>query len=184
MLAYVPSRLLTRGPIAPGPAPVAFPAVAALAVALAALAGTGTPTAEPLALASPEVAGAAHDPTPPATNVTLEILAEPIASPEPEARSPRSDAAMDVAPDPSRLDTWEAVAGCESGYGGEARWDLDTGNGYYGGLQFSLDSWRWVGGRGYPHEASKTEQIRRAELLLERQGWAAWPACSRKLGLR
>lgn len=82
------------------------------------------------------------------------------------------------------LETWEAVARCESGYGGEPDWSIDTGNGYYGGLQFNLDSWRWVGGTGYPHQASKATQIEMAERLWERQGWNAWPACSRKLGLR
>ncbi len=75
---------------------------------------------------------------------------------------------------------WDRVAECESG----GDWAIDTGNGFYGGLQFELRSWRWVGGEGYPHEATKAEQIRRAERLLELQGWGAWPACSRKLGLR
>ena len=76
--------------------------------------------------------------------------------------------------------TWDALAQCESG----GNWAINTGNGYYGGLQFSLSSWRAVGGSGYPHQASKAEQIRRAEILLSRQGWGAWPACTRKLGWR
>ena len=75
---------------------------------------------------------------------------------------------------------WDRLAKCESG----GRWHIATGNGYFGGLQFSLRSWRWVGGSGYPHQHSRDEQIKRARLLLARQGWAAWPACSRKLGLR
>jgi len=79
---------------------------------------------------------------------------------------------------------WEPIARCESGYGGDPQWNLNTGNGYYGGLQFALSSWRWVGGEGYPHHASKEEQIYRAEILLERQGWVAWPACSKKVGYR
>lgn len=79
-----------------------------------------------------------------------------------------------------RLRTWERLAECESG----GRWHINTGNGYYGGLQFSLSSWRAVGGSGYPHRATKAEQIRRAERLLDLQGWGAWPACSLKLGLR
>jgi LysM repeat protein len=78
------------------------------------------------------------------------------------------------------MSTWDRLAQCESG----GNWSINTGNGFYGGLQFSLSSWRWVGGSGYPHQASKAEQIARAEILLERQGWArAWPACSRQLGL-
>jgi hypothetical protein len=75
---------------------------------------------------------------------------------------------------------WERLAQCESG----GNWSINTGNGYYGGLQFSLSSWRWVGGSGYPHHASRAEQIHRAEILLSRQGWNAWPSCSRQLGYR
>ena len=75
---------------------------------------------------------------------------------------------------------WDALAECESG----GDWGSNTGNGYYGGLQFSQSSWGAVGGRGYPHEHSRAEQIRRAELLLAEQGWGAWPACSSELGLR
>jgi LysM repeat protein len=78
------------------------------------------------------------------------------------------------------LATWDRLAECES----NGDWSINTGNGYYGGLQFALSSWEWVGGSGYPHEATKAEQIARAEILLERQGWNAWPACSSALGLR
>jgi hypothetical protein len=74
---------------------------------------------------------------------------------------------------------WTGVAECESG----GDWSINTGNGYYGGLQFSLSSWRAVGGSGYPHEHSREEQIYRAELLLDAQGWNAWPTCSSELGL-
>jgi hypothetical protein len=74
---------------------------------------------------------------------------------------------------------WDRLAGCESG----GNWSINTGNGYYGGLQFSLSSWRSVGGSGYPHKASRAEQIRRATKLRAGQGWGAWPACSGKLGL-
>lgn len=75
---------------------------------------------------------------------------------------------------------WDRLAACESG----GNWSINTGNGYYGGLQFSLSSWRGVGGQGYPHQASKAEQIRRGEMLRARGGWGHWPACSAKLGLR
>ncbi len=77
-------------------------------------------------------------------------------------------------------EVWESLAGCESNH----RWDADTGNGFYGGLQFTLSSWRFVGGAGYPHEAPRRVQIAMAERLLDVQGWRAWPACSRALGLR
>jgi hypothetical protein len=67
----------------------------------------------------------------------------------------------------------ERIAYCES----TDRWHLDTGNGFYGGLQFTLRSWYWVGGRGWPHLASKLEQMYRAVRLMYRQGWGAWPVC-------
>lgn len=75
---------------------------------------------------------------------------------------------------------WDSLAKCESG----GNWAINTGNGYYGGLQFSLSSWRAVGGSGLPSEASREEQIVRGEMLKARQGWGAWPSCSAKLGLR
>jgi resuscitation-promoting factor RpfA len=75
---------------------------------------------------------------------------------------------------------WAALAECESG----GDWSINTGNGYYGGLQFLPSSWEAAGGTGMPHEASPEEQIRVAENLLEMQGWGAWPACSAELGLR
>lgn len=74
---------------------------------------------------------------------------------------------------------WEALARCESG----GNWAINTGNGYYGGLQFSLSSWRAVGGVGYPHQASRAEQMRRGEMLRAQGGWAHWPSCARQLGL-
>lgn len=77
------------------------------------------------------------------------------------------------------VSTWDALAQCESG----GNWSINTGNGYYGGLQFSPQSWVGAGGTGMPHQASKAEQIRVAENLLQMQGWGAWPACSAKLGL-
>lgn len=75
---------------------------------------------------------------------------------------------------------WYALAQCESG----GDWGAATGNGFWGGLQFTLSSWRAVGGSGYPHHASPSEQIARGQALQRLQGWGAWPACSRKLGLR
>lgn len=79
--------------------------------------------------------------------------------------------------------TWAALAKCESG----GNWSINTGNGYYGGLQFSASSWRGVGGTKYaplPHLATPQQQIAAAEKLRANGGWGHWPACSRKLGLR
>lgn len=74
---------------------------------------------------------------------------------------------------------WTELANCESG----GNWSIDTGNGFYGGLQFTLSSWQSVGGSGYPNQASESEQIARAQTLQAKQGWGAWPTCSAKLGL-
>ena len=74
---------------------------------------------------------------------------------------------------------WDQLAQCESG----GNWAINTGNGFYGGLQFTLSSWQAVGGSGMPNQASREEQIARAQILQSRQGWGAWPACSAKLGL-
>src|SRR5262249_35817350 len=75
---------------------------------------------------------------------------------------------------------WDRLAACESG----GNWAINTGNGFYGGLQVTLGSWRAVGRQGYPNQASKAEQIARAKILQARQGWGAWPACTIKLGIR
>ncbi len=68
---------------------------------------------------------------------------------------------------------WDAIAACESG----GNWAINTGNGYYGGLQFSMSTWHANGGSGSPHNASKSEQIRVAENTLRSQGIGAWPSC-------
>jgi resuscitation-promoting factor RpfA len=77
---------------------------------------------------------------------------------------------------------WDKVAKCESGN----RWHIATGNGYYGGLQFSSSTWRGFGGRKYAsqaHKATKAEQIAIARRVLAGQGPGAWPTCSRRAGL-
>ncbi|WP_282779256.1 transglycosylase family protein [Nocardia sp. CC201C] len=72
---------------------------------------------------------------------------------------------------------WDGVAQCESG----GNWGINTGNGYYGGLQFSHSTWVANGGTGYAHQASKAEQIRVAENVLQTQGVGAWPVCGQYL---
>ena len=71
---------------------------------------------------------------------------------------------------------WDAVASCESG----GNWHTATGNGYYGGLQFTMSTWRANGGSGSPHQASREEQIRVADNVLKSQGIRAWPVCGRR----
>lgn len=77
------------------------------------------------------------------------------------------------------LATWEKLAQCESG----GNWSINTGNGFYGGLQFTQQSWNGVGMSGSPHTASKEMQIEAGERLLAVQGWGAWSACTAKYGL-
>ncbi|MFI8199998.1 transglycosylase family protein [Streptomyces sp. NPDC085942] len=79
------------------------------------------------------------------------------------------------------VETWDAVAQCESG----GNWSINTGNGYYGGLQFSQSSWAAAGGTQYAARAdlaSKDQQIATAEKLLDMQGPGAW-ACAGAGGL-
>ncbi|HVK25171.1 MAG TPA: transglycosylase family protein [Actinokineospora sp.] len=89
-------------------------------------------------------------------------------------------APMALAAAPASADTvnWDAIAQCESG----GNWSINTGNGYYGGLQFSQSTWRAYGGTGSAHTASREEQIRVAENTLKGQGIGAWPVCGRKAG--
>jgi Transglycosylase-like domain/Peptidase family M23 len=78
---------------------------------------------------------------------------------------------------------WDALARCEAG----GDWSADTGNGYEGGLQFAPSTWHGLGGGAYSRSAaaaSREEQIAVAEIVLAAQGWNAWPACSRLLGIR
>jgi hypothetical protein len=70
---------------------------------------------------------------------------------------------------------WDAIAQCES----SGNWAINTGNGYFGGLQFLPSTWRANGGTGMPHNASREEQIRVAENVLRTQGIGAWPTCGR-----
>jgi resuscitation-promoting factor RpfA len=84
--------------------------------------------------------------------------------------------------DAASSNTWDRLAQCES----SGNWAINTGNGYYGGVQFSPSTWRGFGGTKYAssaHLASRSEQIAIAEKVLDTQGWNAWPSCSRKLGL-
>ncbi|MFF3564131.1 transglycosylase family protein [Streptomyces sp. NPDC002574] len=77
---------------------------------------------------------------------------------------------------------WQDVAQCESG----GRWEANSGNGFYGGLQIYQPTWVSFGGLDFADRAdlaSADEQITVAEAILRSQGWQAWPTCSRRLGL-
>jgi resuscitation-promoting factor RpfA len=74
------------------------------------------------------------------------------------------------------VETWDKVAQCESG----GNWSINTGNGYYGGLQFSSGTWNAYGGGKYAptaNQASRSQQIAVAEKVLAGQGIGAWPVC-------
>ncbi|MFJ2645404.1 transglycosylase family protein [Streptomyces sp. NPDC087420] len=80
------------------------------------------------------------------------------------------------------VDVWEKVAACES----SGDWNINTGNSYYGGLQFTQSTWEAYGGRSFAPRAdlaTKDQQIAVAEKVLKGQGPRAWPACSVKAGL-
>ncbi|MHA6801168.1 transglycosylase family protein [Bounagaea algeriensis] len=82
-----------------------------------------------------------------------------------------------------RSAVWDRLAECEAG----GNWQANTGNGYYGGLQFDASTWRAYNGdrfAGYAHNATREQQISVGEAVrADRGGYGAWPACSRKLGL-
>lgn len=77
---------------------------------------------------------------------------------------------------------WDRLAQCEAG----GNWQINTGNGYHGGLQFSPSTWRAYGGgqfAPFAFQATREQQIAIAEKVLAGQGWGAWPSCSARLGL-
>jgi hypothetical protein len=78
---------------------------------------------------------------------------------------------------------WDKLAQCES----SGQWRINSGNGFFGGLQFLPSTWLGFGGGAFAPRAdlaTREQQIIVAERVLSKQGWGAWPECSRKLGLR
>jgi hypothetical protein len=117
--------------------------------------------------ASTQASAAPSAPAPPVANppaVAPPPAAPPAAPPPPRPPAPPGD----VSPDDDRV--WDKIAKCESG----GNWHINTGNGYYGGLQFAARTWRGIGGPGLPHEHSREVQIHYAKLLQKRYGWGQW----------
>jgi hypothetical protein len=119
-----------------------------------------------------------------ATVLSLQAAQRAAAPPAPVAppvRTPSSGPAQAPTPAPvASGNDWDAVAQCESG----GNWSINTGNGYYGGLQFSSSTWLAFGGGDYAPRAdlaAKTQQIAIAEKVLAAQGKGAWPVCGRNL---
>jgi len=133
-----------------------------------------------------------------------EVVAQgtkPAPEPEPETRSSSNDSSRSSerssssesstgssdssssAPSAPSGSVWDRLAQCESG----GNWSINTGNGYHGGLQFSRSTWQAYGGGQYAptaDKASRSEQIAIAKKTQASQGWGAWPACTKKLGIR
>jgi Transglycosylase-like domain/LysM domain len=128
-----------------------------------------------------------QDPPASAAPTTVRQTASPpphITRTAPPERMARAGRGSRRAPAASSRDTtpWNRLAGCES----SGDWHVNTGNGYYGGLQFWQPTWERYGGRRYARRAdlaTAVEQIRVAEKVQRAQGWDAWPVCSRRLGL-
>jgi hypothetical protein len=113
--------------------------------------------------------------------LALSLLASSVGPEEPppseEPQEPAAAAEVASAP------IWDLLARCESG----GNWHANTGNSFYGGVQETMTFWIRYGGLAFasrPDLASREAQIAVAERGLAVQGWAAWPACSRRLGLR
>jgi uncharacterized protein YabE (DUF348 family) len=97
--------------------------------------------------------------------------------PEPSEPAPSTSSGANFA---GGSTVWDQLAQCESG----GNWAINTGNGYYGGLQFSLSTWRAYGGPGYPHQQSRETQIAIATKVRDANGgYGSWPHCSQQMGL-
>jgi hypothetical protein len=130
-------------------------------------------SAEAAATTGAEAIAQPRSDAPPTVTMQATIVVIPTAAPPPPALPAVSYSGNDV---------WADLAQCESG----GNWAINTGNGYYGGLQFSLGTWNGYGGAEfaeYPHQATPEEQIIVAERLRAARGYQPWPACRAKLGL-
>ena len=114
----------------------------------------------------------------PAAPVRARVAAPPTTVAPAPAPTPTTPPVSGGFADPNDPANWDRMAQCEAG----GNWAINSGNGYFGGLQFSLAMWTDVGGAGYPHEASREEQIKRGMILQARGGWGQWPSCARALG--
>jgi hypothetical protein len=123
-----------------------------------------------------EALGSEPLPTPASApmEASLYVIATPPPAPAPPPPARRATYRGDS--------VWDDLARCESG----GNWSINTGNGYYGGLQFAHGTWHAYGGgtyAEYPHQATREEQIAVAENLRAARGYQPWPACRIKLGL-
>lgn len=106
------------------------------------------------------------------TVLSTNVLSAPVNQVEKHGTKAAPVAPVEEGPAVSAADAgvWDKIAACESG----GNWSINTGNGYYGGLQFSAATWKSVGGPGLPHENSRETQIKYAKILQARSGWGQW----------
>jgi hypothetical protein len=126
---------------------------------------------------APPTSAAPTTTAPPPPTTTTQAPAPPPPAPAPAVQPVVSGGGYN---DPNNPAAWDRLAACESG----GNWAANTGNGYYGGIQFSLSSWQAVGGTGRPDQASRETQIAMGQRLWNQGGWSHWPACSSQLGYR
>ena len=101
---------------------------------------------------------------------TVGLATAPLAAVIPFALSSPAQAAT--------TNTWERLASCESG----GNWHINSGNGHYGGLQFSMGTWQSYGGTGMPHEQAAWRQAQVAERVRSSSGLGSWPHCGSHYG--
>jgi len=184
-----------QGPVLSGPAQTGgAPGMGSTGATLTGgpLPGTGTPAAQQLGgqattqqpTTTPAQAPATAPATAPGdapgdTTVASPGKPDPGAPATAQAGTPQA-AAAPAATAPGSV--WDDIAQCES----SGDWHINTGNGYYGGLQFWQPTWKRFGGGKFARRAdlaSRVDQITIAQSVLRDQGWTAWPVCSRRLGL-
>lgn len=177
LLAPLAARSAAPAPLAPIDHLLADAPAVALDLDRSLLSARGSAGAPGIGLQSETIA-AAPIPTPGSAPMEATLLTVP--TPKPVAAAPAPAQQSVATYDGSTV--WDALAQCESG----GNWAINTGNGYYGGLQFSLGTWEGYGGgefAAYPHEATREQQIIVAERLRAARGYQPWPACRTKLGL-
>lgn len=131
----------------------------------------GTKVPEPTPARTTEVTSRSAERTAKTSTSSAKASSSATEAPAPagESSSSSSGAGLDL----SRAAMWDRIAQCES----TGRWNINTGNGYYGGLQFNLGTWRSVGGpdfAAYPHQASRAQQITVANRLYAQRGLQPW----------
>lgn len=115
----------------------------------------------------------------PVTQAPKEVIQPTINTPQPQPQPQLKKEVkvqpVQVTPQSSSGMDWNKLAQCESG----GNPSINTGNGFYGLYQFDLQTWQGVGGSGYPHQASASEQTKRAQILYNQRGSNPWPSCGK-----